>query len=165
MKNNIFLLWIPTYTFQTPERAWPRHEQHKWFKLKKSVQIKMTKTDPKHKTTTCLAEYKNFGIFFSICFFLDLPNKPTATCNDIVHWTYETIIYNAWQWYWRGSLLVSLCLNQRKLCFQNRSLFEGLMIVLIRLDMKIYEQIWFIERLMAADREIQYNKRQSWMYS
>ena len=45
----------------------------------------MTKTDPKHNTTTCLVEYKNFGIFFSICFFLDLSNKPTATCNDIVH--------------------------------------------------------------------------------
>ena len=115
---------------------------------------------------------QNFGIFFSICFFLDLSNKPTATCNDIVHWTYETIIYNAWQWYWKGSLLVSLCLNQRKLfvfqidqksqLFQNLfpTLLEGLMIVLIWLDMKIYQHIWFIERLMAADREIQYNKRQ-----
>jgi hypothetical protein len=98
-------------------------------------------------------------------FFLDLPNKPTATCTDIVHWIYETIIYNAWQWYWKGSLLVSLCLNQRKLfvfkidqksqLFQNLlpTLFEGLLIVLIRLDMKIYEKIWYIERLMAADRE------------
>ena len=42
-----FLLWIPTYTFQTPERAWPRHEQHKWFKLKKIRTDKDDKDRPK----------------------------------------------------------------------------------------------------------------------